>query len=576
MERYELELKIKRAVEHATPDVLEQILSRCGEARDTVFLTDEIRATPKRKPRSHLFLAAAAALVLVGGLMLFPTGSGAVQAEEAGTQATLKVQPILSVALDAAVQLEVTPTEEGSFSASSARLEVSTNNETGYSLYLATANGESTLKSLNPATTAKVQAVTGEVTATRFGANTWGYNLGQAATEETIYQAVPTTTGEPQVTTTGPTIGDGTVAADVYSLNFGAKVDADLPSGTYGNEVVVSVVTNPEYVPTLSRISNMQDITPEICAKSAENETARLMDKRDNKLYWVTKLADGNCWMTQNLDYDIPAGGLTSDDSDINNASGVWNSSSAYAPQATSTDIKVMGNKSDTGTYSWDPGMYVKTTPTDWNKYCDNVSGYDDPACVKAGWTNVSTMTAMTEERTDGVVTNGNTYDAHYLVGNFYQWNAATAGSGGTITSGELNDFPAALETNLVSAEDSICPKGWELPKFWGNTSFINLFSQYSSDDTSNIFTGLTTETMSGTINGGKIATSPLYLQYSGDAGMDGVLKGAGAVGDFWSSTASSDPSRAFGLSFLESEVYVLFDTFRARGFSIRCLAPSV
>ena len=67
MERYELELKIKRAVEHATPDVLEQILSRCGEARDTVFLTDEIRATPKRKPRSHLFLAAAAALVLVIG-----------------------------------------------------------------------------------------------------------------------------------------------------------------------------------------------------------------------------------------------------------------------------------------------------------------------------------------------------------------------------------------------------------------------------------------------------------------------------------------------------------------------------
>ena len=511
--------------------------------------------------------------------MLFPTGSGAVQAEEAGTQATLKVQPILSVALDAAVQLEVTPTEEGSFSASSARLEVSTNNETGYSLYLATANGESTLKSLNPATTAKVQAVTGEVTATRFGANTWGYNLGQAATEETIYQAVPTTTGEPQVTTTGPTIGDGTVAADVYSLNFGAKVDADLPSGTYGNEVVVSVVTNPEYVPTLSRISNMQDITPEICAKSAENETARLMDKRDNKLYWVTKLKDGNCWMTQNLDYDIPAGGITGDQAaktDLSDgrtwATGDPSSSNPYPAQATTTEF--YHNDSNTGTYSWDPGMYVKTTPTDWNKYCNNVSGYDDPACVEAGWTDVSTMMAMTEESTDGVVTNGNTYDAHYLVGNFYQWNAATAGSGGTITSGELNT-PADLETNLVSAEDSICPKGWELPKIWGDTSFINLLSQYSSNDTSNIFTGLTTETMSGTINDGKIATAPLYLQYSGRPAADGTLLFAGNGGYFWSSTAYSDPSLAFSPYFYQSGVYADFGDYRYPGSSVRCLAPS-
>ncbi len=34
--------------------------------------------------------------------------------------------------------------------------------------------------------------------------------------------------------------------------------------------------------------------------------------------YWVTKLADGNIWMTQNLDYDLVAGTtLTSSDSDV-------------------------------------------------------------------------------------------------------------------------------------------------------------------------------------------------------------------------------------------------------------------
>ena len=46
----------------------------------------------------------------------------------------------------------------------------------------------------------------------------------------------------------------------------------------------------------------MQEMTSTICADAAENDTAQLTDTRDGKKYWVTKLADGNCWMTQNLD----------------------------------------------------------------------------------------------------------------------------------------------------------------------------------------------------------------------------------------------------------------------------------
>ena len=515
------------------------------------------------------------ALVLLAGALLFPTTPEAVHAEETGTKATLTINPVLSLGLDSAVTMSVQPTSTGEFTSGSAELTVSTNNETGYSLYLSTANGKATLDSINPATTTAVQPVSGNVAADRFGANTWGYNLGKdAATDDTTYQAVPTTATAPQATTAGPTLGDGTLAADTYNLNFGALINSDLPSGTYTNTVTVSVVANPAYVPNLTQISNMQDMTTEICNASTVGQTNRLTDTRDGKLYWVAKLADNQCWMTQNLDFDIPAGGLTSDDSDINNASGVWNSSSTYAPQATSTDINIMKNISPTGTYSWDPGMYVKTTPTDHNQYCGGVSGYNDPRCAEVGWTEVSSMTAMTEERTDGVVTDGNTYDAHYLVGNFYQWNAATAGSGGTIVSGELNNFPADLETNIVSAEDSICPKGWELPKVWGNTSFINLLSQYSSDDNSNILTGFTPETFSGAINGGRIATSPLYLQYGGyPEDEDGQLWAAGALSHFWTSAASSDTSFALDLIFHGIGISAVDYLDRYEGSSVRCLA---
>ncbi|MBR0467297.1 hypothetical protein IJJ53_00050, partial [Candidatus Saccharibacteria bacterium] len=36
-----------------------------------------------------------------------------------------------------------------------------------------------------------------------------------------------------------------------------------------------------------------------------EEESVQAIDIRDGKIYWVTKLKDGNIWMTQNLDFDI-------------------------------------------------------------------------------------------------------------------------------------------------------------------------------------------------------------------------------------------------------------------------------
>lgn len=52
------------------------------------------------------------------------------------------------------------------------------------------------------------------------------------------------------------------------------------------------------------QVTYMQEMTPEICAQADPLTTAQLIDQRDDKTYWVTKLPDGQCWMTQNLDYD--------------------------------------------------------------------------------------------------------------------------------------------------------------------------------------------------------------------------------------------------------------------------------
>ena len=66
----------------------------------------------------------------------------------------------------------------------------------------------------------------------------------------------------------------------------------------------------------LTSITNMQQMTSAICTASAIGDTKTLTDTRDNNTYTVTKLADGKCWMTQNLRL---AGGskLTSADSNV-------------------------------------------------------------------------------------------------------------------------------------------------------------------------------------------------------------------------------------------------------------------
>ena len=282
--------------------------------------------------------------------MIFPALPQSAQAEEAESKVSLSVAPVISLSLQDTVAVEVTPTQDGTFSSNTAALSISTNNETGYSLYLATSNGENTLTSQNPGTSDVISAVNGGdngVTSANFTNNTWGYSLSQdSVSDTTAYKAVPTATGDTAIiTTSSPT------EADTYNLTFGTKVDTSLPSGTYSNDVVVSVVTNPEYVPTISAMTNMQDVTAEICAASAEGETATLIDTRDGSDYTVAKI-NGNCWMTQNLRL---SGGRTLTSADSNVASSWSFPSNSLTSGNSSTEARslISSNTSYGGYYNY-------------------------------------------------------------------------------------------------------------------------------------------------------------------------------------------------------------------------------
>ena len=234
--------------------------------------------------------------------MFFPTLPNSVSAEETTSKVNLTISPVISLSLQDTVDLNVTPTQNGTFSSNTASLSISTNNETGYSLYMATSNGKNTLTSNNPSTTNVISAIntttndTG-ITSSNFTSNTWGYNLSQdSPSSTTTYKPVPTTNGNTAIiSTTSPT------DTDTYNLTFGTKVDTTLPSGTYSNQVIISAVANPAYIPPFDGIQTMQEMTSTICANAEVGTTATLTDTRDSNTYTVAKLPDGACWMTQNL-----------------------------------------------------------------------------------------------------------------------------------------------------------------------------------------------------------------------------------------------------------------------------------
>lgn len=110
----------------------------------------------------------------------------------------------------------------------------------------------------------------------------------------------------------------------------------------------------------LLTIETMQEMTAEICAVSQEGDSKQLVDERDGKKYWVTKLKDGQCWMTQNLDYD--GGGTRFDkNSDISKWISETHSNPAQYYYNGDNDI---GRKSDGSYYSYKAALNV--CPAGW------------------------------------------------------------------------------------------------------------------------------------------------------------------------------------------------------------------
>ena len=421
-------------------------------------------------------LVPALGITMLAGIISTPS----VFAENKTTGVSLDVEEKMTLTLDKHA-LDFTAMDS-SLQIDNLRLSVLTNAANGYTVSFSANNDYNDLKHSNAAVTEKIPSITEQKTADTFTETAWAYSLD---TENHTFNQIPIV---PQNIFTAKTKGQ-----NAYDFSIGVRVKDALAAGDYENELIFTAVANPLPV-TFSNIHKMQEMTPEVCATASENESNQLIDSRDGKTYWVTKLADGNCWMTQNLDYDLdPSVTLTPADSDV---------TTNWAPARAT--IHGIGNLNTTSwpsnqyhiPYSFDPGTYYNDGEYTDAAFCD----YTTTECEHY---------AATPYELNG---------EHGHLGNYYNWPAAVASN---------NTSAIRIESDT---ETSICPKGWRLPhgeKSPQGNDFTSLNNAYGGATDSDI----------------ALLSSPSFF-IRGSSVYKGKLStstNANSGGVYWSSTVKGD-----------------------------------
>ncbi|MBQ2672829.1 hypothetical protein IJG01_02570, partial [Candidatus Saccharibacteria bacterium] len=315
-----------------------------------------------------------------------------------------------------------------------------------------------------------------------------------------------------------------------FQFKIAAKASNTQPSGEYNNVINFTVTSNPRPM-EISDLTYMQDFATlsetdmaTVLASMNLEQQYQLRDSRDNKTYYISKLVDGNIWMTQNLDHDIDSTKTyTPADTDI---PANWTpSTSTYATSNTTW------NGSDTAPESYNPGDYY------WNG-TDGMSAWSDY------WNSGGTNPASNFMSTTG--------NSHYHLGNYYNWTAAMA----------MNDS-SSYTTSTTRTDQSICPAGWTLPRAGsGEDTFYGLWSQYGYDN-SGTFSNIST-----------LTGSPAYFAPTG--GWYGSFGDVGAGGYFWSPVVVSSVDSYYAYFYMFGEAGPSGYDGRDVGYSIRCVARPV
>ena len=249
-----------------------------------------------------------------------------------------------------------------------------------------------------------------------------------------------------------------------------------------------------------------------------------LTDTRDGNVYAVARLADGLCWMIENLRLD---------DSTILTVNNTNNP---------------LHNTNNTVTLNANGTITTHLAASSSGTWCSDYNA----ACIDQTMLNTNN-TRLSDSNLAPSYSTNDAASEWYGYGNYYNWYSATAGNG-------------AYSKTTGNVDGDLCPTGWHLPYGGSGTGT-------SGGNTVGGFYYLNTQMSNNTSTQGSKDwhTYPNNFVYSGDwyGSQAGVR---GSYGYYWSSSARSS-NYAYNLLFTSGNVYPGTNySNKYFGFSVRCV----
>ncbi len=290
------------------------------------------------------------------------------------------------------------------------------------------------------------------------------------------------------------------------------------------------------------------------------SSVSALTDQRDGETYAIAKLADGNCWMIENLRLEAE------------NTTGATNKALAQGYAESTTYGNFIGLAND------QPARDFTTTnhPAANRLYSTNGS---TAVTIQGGssseyylriplYNNVNTPTLANvadrpQNPTANDFANSSSGAGMYSYGNYYSWTAALANV--VEYTGPTNQVEGYTSETVNT---SICPTGWRLPygRSTGNGTtsggFLNLSDEINGN--SNAF---------GSTASQNLRSYPNNFVYSGHIYSSSV-NNRGSYGNYWSSTSyKSGGAYILSLSDNSAQPGTTASNFnKHEGKSVRCV----
>ena len=284
-----------------------------------------------------------------------------------------------------------------------------------------------------------------------------------------------------------------------------------------------------------------------------KNSVTALTDQRDGDTYAVARLADGKCWMIENLRLEADATrGNNQTDPTITNE---W-LSRGYGKSDKHGSFVGLADPEFDNLYNSTTANSIYYSGVQSGDATINIGAFDSEGFRFPRYNDTNTSTRASSPTSNN--------DAIYSYGNYYSWPAAMANT-------SYYNSPTAQDEDGKTSETvntSLCPSGWKLPygRDTGNGATAGGFSYLDSALGGTGTTSSPTEA--------KWRSYPNNFLYTGL--FTSKVSHRGTSSFYWSSTAYSyNDSYYLSLNSIGDEVRPGTEAYyyKSTGLSIRCIA---